>query len=68
MSMPGITELLVIFAIVMVLFGARRLPQLGGAIGESIRNFRKGIKEPDEAQKSLAGDKKDSDHSHPDQP
>lgn len=67
MSMPGITELLVIFAIVMVLFGARRLPQLGGAIGESIRNFRKGIKDGDGDKKALPGDKKDDSNHHSDQ-
>lgn len=65
MSMPGITELLVIFAIVMVLFGARRLPQLGGAIGESIKNFRKGIKDSSDESKALPGDKKDSDSGKP---
>ena len=41
--MPGMTELVVIFAVVFLLFGAKKLPQLGSAIGESIRNFKSGI-------------------------
>ena len=52
MSMPGMTELLVIFGIVMVLFGGSRLPKLGGAIGESIRNFRRGLKDGQDEDKS----------------
>jgi sec-independent protein translocase protein TatA len=58
--MPGMMELMVILAIVVVLFGAKRLPQLGGAIGESIRNFRKGVKDPDEQAKLNSGEKKDT--------
>ncbi len=41
----GTTELIVILVIVMVLFGASRLPQLGRGVGEAIRNFKKGISE-----------------------
>ncbi len=40
----GVTELVVIFLIVIVLFGATRLPQIGRGLGEGIKNFRKGIK------------------------
>ena len=45
MSMPGLPELMVLFLVVILLFGGKKLPELGGAIGESIRNFRKGIKD-----------------------
>ena len=45
MGIPGIPELLVIFGVVVLLFGAKQLPKLGGAVGESIKNFRKGIKD-----------------------
>jgi sec-independent protein translocase protein TatA len=47
MSMPGMWELIIIFGVVFLLFGAKKLPQLGGAIGESIKNFKKGVKEND---------------------
>lgn len=40
----GLTELLVILFIVILLFGAKRLPMLGKALGSSIKNFKKGLK------------------------
>ena len=43
----GATELIVIFLIVVVLFGASRIPQIGKGIGEGIRNFKKGLKGDD---------------------
>lgn len=44
----GIQELIIILVIVLVLFGATRLPEIGRGIGQAIRNFRKGMSEPDE--------------------
>ncbi len=41
-------ELLVILVIVIVLFGATRLPEIGKGVGQAIRNFKKGVNEPDE--------------------
>ncbi len=46
--MPGIQELLVILLIVIVIFGASKLPQLGKGLGEGIRNFKKGLKSSDD--------------------
>ena len=48
MLLPGSSELLLIMGVALLLFGPKKLPQLGSAIGESIRNFRKGIKTPEE--------------------
>lgn len=48
MSMPGMYELIIIFGVVMLLFGGKKLPELGGALGESIRNFKKSVKENQE--------------------
>lgn len=45
MALPGPTELIIIAGVVVLLFGAKKLPQLGGAIGESIKNFKKGVKD-----------------------
>ena len=42
--LPGTSELLIILGVFVLLFGAKKLPALGGAFGESIRNFRKGIR------------------------
>ena len=41
----GLPEMLVILAIVIIIFGANRLPQLGKGIGSAIKNFKDGIKE-----------------------
>ena len=37
----GMPELIIILVIVLVVFGAGRLPEIGGALGKSIRNFKK---------------------------
>ena len=37
----GITELIIILVIVMIIFGVGRLTEIGGALGKSIREFRK---------------------------
>jgi sec-independent protein translocase protein TatA len=39
--MPGMGELIVILLIVLVIFGANKLPQIGDALGRSIKNFKK---------------------------
>ena len=44
----GMSELLVILAIVVFLFGAKRLPELASGIGKAIKNFKKATSEPDE--------------------
>lgn len=46
----GLPELLIILLIVVVIFGASKLPQLGRGLGEGIRNFRKGLKGSDEGE------------------
>jgi sec-independent protein translocase protein TatA len=47
----GIWELVLILLIVVVIFGAGKLPQLGESLGKAIRNFKKGFKEkPKEIQ------------------
>lgn len=43
----GVQELLIILLIVLVIFGASKLPQLGKGLGEGIRNFKKGVKGDD---------------------
>jgi sec-independent protein translocase protein TatA len=39
----GPQELILIFLIVIVIFGARRLPELGKSLGEGIKNFKKSV-------------------------
>ncbi|MBM3133388.1 MAG: twin-arginine translocase TatA/TatE family subunit [Chloroflexi bacterium] len=56
----GIGELLIILLILLLIFGATRLPQIGGALGKSIREFRKGkAGELDDAESKGASEKKD---------
>ena len=52
MGRIGMPELLIIFVIVMVIFGANRLPQLGRGIGSAIRNFKDGLKDDTADHKS----------------
>lgn len=57
--MPGAQELIIIFLIVVVLFGASRLPQLGRGLGEGISNFKRGLKGSDAADPALPADTKE---------
>ena len=43
----GIPELLIILVIILVLFGASRLPEIGRGIGKGIRNFKEANKDDD---------------------
>ena len=47
MGRIGLPELLVILAIIIVIFGANRLPGLGKGIGSAIKNFKDGLKSDD---------------------
>ena len=44
----GMPELLVILVIVLIVFGANKLPQIGEGLGKVIRNFKKGVKDKEE--------------------
>lgn len=50
----GVSELVIIFLIIIVLFGASRLPGIGRGLGEGIKNFKKGIKgdEPEQLEET----------------
>ncbi len=43
----GVTELLIILAVVLIIFGPSRLPGLGSGFGDALRNFRKSMRKPD---------------------
>ncbi len=57
----GLPELLVILVIVVLLFGAGKLPQIGAGLGEGIRNFKKSMKDKNEVDVTPAktGDDKE---------
>ena len=52
MGRIGMPELLIILAIIIVIFGANRLPGLGRGIGSAIKNFKDGIKDETADHKS----------------
>ena len=61
----GMTELLVILAIVLVIFGANKLPEIGKGMGQAIGNFKKSLKEANEIdvtpeKKKIEGEEKKS--------
>ncbi|MEA3490399.1 MAG: twin-arginine translocase TatA/TatE family subunit [Campylobacterota bacterium] len=49
MGMPSMPELLIILAIVVLLFGAKKIPDLAKGVGKGIKDFKKAVKEDDEA-------------------
>lgn len=46
----GGPELIIVLAVFVLLFGARKLPELGSSVGKSIKNFKKGMAEANEAK------------------
>ncbi|MGK2905410.1 MAG: twin-arginine translocase TatA/TatE family subunit [Desulfuromonadales bacterium] len=55
----GTTELIIILVLVMIIFGAGKLPQVGGALGKGLRNFKDGVKEGNEEKSEKDPDKID---------
>lgn len=53
----GIPELVLIVLALLLLFGAKRIPQIARGLGEGIRNFKGGVREPDR----LPGDEDEGD-------
>jgi sec-independent protein translocase protein TatA len=49
MARLGLPELLIILFIVVLIFGANKLPQLGKGIGSAIRNFKDGMNDNDKS-------------------
>lgn len=56
----GMWELLVILIIVVIIFGASRLPQIGEGLGKAIKGFKKSMKEPDSIDVTPKDEGKDS--------
>ena len=47
----GIPELAIVLVIILVIFGAGKLPEIGGGMGKAIRNFKKTVHEEEEPWK-----------------
>ena len=52
MFQPGPWEIIIIVAIALLIFGPKRLPEIGKAIGSAVTEFKKGISGKDESSKS----------------
>jgi sec-independent protein translocase protein TatA len=54
MGMPSMPELLIVLAIVVLLFGAKKIPDLAKGMGKGIKDFKKAIKEDEDDVKEVA--------------
>ncbi len=61
MGMPSMPELLIVLAIVVLLFGAKKIPDLAKGMGKGIKDFKKAIKDDEEEPKEIA--KSDTEES-----
>ena len=60
MGMPSMPELLIILAIVVLLFGAKKIPDLAKGVGKGIKDFKQAVKEDDENEKKEIASKDES--------
>jgi len=58
MGMPSGTELLIIFGIIVLLFGAKKIPDLAKGLGKGIKNFKAEMKDNDEQEVASEAPKK----------
>ena len=64
----GLTELIIILGIVLLVFGGRKLPELSRGLGLSIRNFKKGLHEPEAIDITPKKEAEPSQEKEPPQP
>ncbi|GFM35341.1 twin-arginine translocase TatA/TatE family subunit [Desulfovibrio psychrotolerans] len=57
----GMQEILLILLVVLIVFGANKLPEIGGGLGRAIKNFKKATTEPDEIDVTPSSKKKKDD-------
>jgi len=67
-GMTGWSELLLILALALILFGPKRLPEIAEAMGKSIRKFKSATKEATDEVKHELGDDSDDSHDRDDPP
>ncbi len=59
----GLPELLVILFIILIIFGAGKLPQIGEGLGKGISNFKRSLKQDDEDSPNQGKDNTQKDES-----
>jgi sec-independent protein translocase protein TatA len=55
----GTQELIIILVLVLIVFGAGKLPQVGSALGKGLRNFKEGVKEEEAKEEAKKLEKED---------
>ena len=60
MGMPSMPELLIILAIVVLLFGAKKIPDLAKGIGKGIKDFKQAVKEDETEEKKEIASKEET--------
>ena len=60
----GFPELIIILVIVLIIFGANKLPEIGAGMGKAIKNFKKATNEPDEIDVTPGKSKDDTPDKH----
>ena len=58
----GMTEIIIILVIVLIIFGAGKLPEVGSALGRGIKNFKSAVTETEE-KKSVESEKEQKNHN-----
>ena len=58
MGMPSVPQLLIILVIVVLIFGAKRLKNLGGDLGSAVKGFKQAVKDEDQTTAELEDDNK----------
>jgi sec-independent protein translocase protein TatA len=64
----GTSELLIIMVIALLVFGAKRLPEIGNSLGKGIRQFRRSLNEIERSVESLEPPPRPPAASEPDEP
>lgn len=57
----GHWELIIILVIILIIFGAGKLPEIGGGMGKAIRNFKKGVTDTDKEDAKVDSEKVETD-------
>lgn len=57
----GHWELIIILVIILIIFGAGKLPEIGGGMGKAIRNFKKGVSDSEKETSKVDDDKVETD-------
>ncbi len=62
----GVPELLIILLVIMLIFGAKRLPEIGSSLGKGIRTFKSAVTGEDEKREESQPERKDGNPSNTD--